>query len=581
MPAFTLQRVEPQENTEELQNLLEAELEQCREVNPTYRNKVKKFMESNEIWHISELDYTWRETFERFLAGEVKPSSYSAYLKAFDRLKQHSIRNQMRVLSRSGRQALRYESQLLFLPYHPDQELAERFEGAQKKELVWDFSRDAPETMKHQIFDVLQYMIVHDVNVKIRRRHLVALKKFYSFCVEKTVSDIEKLELSQIQEFRQWLSQETEIKRTVGIIDYCRKAVFLQADEIHWNANVWYMERFHLQPERQDPATPVMSLSFLEVTHKRNRALLQKYLRYGIGITNLSIHSLQSEMLFVRKFLTSVRQEETEDISTISTQQIDEYFKTLQKEPIKEATYNVQVMSILHFFNFLKVKGYLEKVPFYEDYYLKKVVLQHHDRSVDENVAAEILRKLYCFPDELRLMYLHLWGIGLRISEVCTLKGDAYYIQGRDAWVKIYQIKMRTYKKIPIPDALYKLMQVYLKKHGINADDYVFQNSKGGPYRSSTFRKRMIENCTMHQIQNGEYLFKSHDYRHTLATYFYENKVSLSGVRDYLGHEYEEMTQQYVDYMPKRIDKANEAFFDQPGNSLAACIKKEMIMDEQ
>lgn len=60
-------------------------------------------------------------------------------------------------------------------------------------------------------------------------------------------------------------------------------------------------------------------------------------------------------------------------------------------------------------------------------------------------------------------MYLHLWSIGLRISEVCTLKGDAYYIQGRDAWIQVYQIKMKSYKRIPIPDALYKLMKEYLK----------------------------------------------------------------------------------------------------------------------
>ena len=51
------------------------------------------------------------------------------------------------------------------------------------------------------------------------------------------------------------------------------------------------------------------------------------------------------------------------------------------------------------------------------------------------------LKKLYRFPEHLRLMYLHLWGIGLRISEVCSLKGDAYYIQGRDAWIQATVIK--------------------------------------------------------------------------------------------------------------------------------------------
>lgn len=66
------------------------------------------------------------------------------------------------------------------------------------------------------------------------------------------------------------------------------------------------------------------------------------------------------------------------------------------------------------------------------------------------------------------------------------------------------------------------------------------------------------------------YIFRSHDWRHTLATFLYENGTSLQSVREYLGHEYEEMTEQYNDYMPKRIDKENESFFEKEENNLAA-----------
>ncbi len=59
-----------------------------------------------------------------------------------------------------------------------------------------------------------------------------------------------------------------------------------------------------------------------------------------------------------------------------------------------------------------------------------------------------------------------------------------------------------------------KLMQVYLKKHQIKADDYVFQNQKGGAYRSNTFRWKMKECCRENNIQCGDYIFQSHDYRH-------------------------------------------------------------------
>ena len=84
----------------------------------------------------------------------------------------------------------------------------------------------------------------------------------------------------------------------------------------------------------------------------------------------------------------------------------------------------------------------------------------------------------------------------------------------------------------------------------------------------------MLKACRENEIANGEYIFKSHDYRHTVATMFYDNDVSLQSIRDYLGHTYEEMTRQYIDYMPKKIAQANEEFFSTQESSLASWLKK-------
>lgn len=42
--------------------------------------------------------------------------------------------------------------------------------------------------------------------------------------------------------------------------------------------------------------------------------------------------------------------------------------------------------------------------------------------------------------------------------------------------------------------------------------------------------------------------------------------------KPYLGHVAEEMTKQYVDYMPKKIEKANDNYFDKPENNIALTI---------
>ena len=426
--------------------------------------------------------------------------------------------------------------------------------------------------MKRQVFDILHYELENSTSPEGRRVHLLGLRNLYDFCTEQWIEDIEAMELPQIQAFREIPSNRLTESKRPGIINFCRRALFLQAEEINWNAHVWYMERFHIQPERMDPANPVLSISFVEVTHRRNRELLKRYIRYGLGITNLSVGVIRGELIYLRSFLNDIQQPEDTDICSVTPAQMEAYFRVQRQRGVQAETYNKIVMSILHFFNHLRVRQLIGQIPFDADSLLQKTVLKHHNRSVAQEVTEEIFSKLYAFPETLRLMYLHLWGIGLRISEVCTLKGNAYYIQGDDAWIQVYQIKMRTYKRIPIPAALYKLMRVYLKKHHIKAGDYVFQNSKGGPYRSGTFRYNMLKYCERNDIQNGEYIFRSHDYRHTIATCFYDSGVSLQSIRDYLGHDYEEMTEQYIDYMPKKIEKASEDYFSR--HSLASYIKR-------
>lgn len=57
-----------------------------------------------------------------------------------------------------------------------------------------------------------------------------------------------------------------------------------------------------------------------------------------------------------------------------------------------------------------------------------------------------------------------------------------------------------------------------------------------------------------------------------MASSFYDDGVSIQTIRDYLGHNNENMTKQYIDYMPKRIEQANMEYFNQTENLLATGI---------
>ena len=373
MPALKQQHMEPQQDTAELHRQLKAELEQCINVHPTYRNKVDKFMVAEGIWHIDDLDYPARERFEVFLEGEVSQACYTIYLKAFGRIKLRAIDERLKLMVKGSVASPAYENQLLFLPYYPDPEIASKFENlVRKKDLVWDFSRRAPETMKRQIYATLDYDIHHVINMRNLRYHLVALRKLYDFCTKEGIEDIESLELEDIRQFKETLTQKNKEKAMLTIVDYCRWVLFMQAEQIRWDAPVWYMERFHIQAERLNPSSPINCLSFLEVINKKNRKLLQQYLRYGIGITNLSLDNLRSELQYVRNFLKEIDQPENESVCTLMPAQMDIYFKDLQAKVLQIGSYNKTIMAILHFFQFLLVRRCIEKIPFSEEVYLKK-----------------------------------------------------------------------------------------------------------------------------------------------------------------------------------------------------------------
>ena len=108
--------------------------------------------------------------------------------------------------------------------------------------------------------------------------------------------------------------------------------------------------------------------------------------------------------------------------------------------------------------------------------------------------------------------------------------------------------------------------------HHIKPTDFLFKSKDGGAYRTGTFVKGFKANCKKYGIHISGETFKTHDYRHTLASSFYDEGVSIQTIRDYLGHNNENMTKQYIDYMPKRIEQANKEYFNQAENLLATGI---------
>lgn len=577
MPTEILRWAEDARNVvEEKKSRVPEELKKCPGLERHMRAKLERFLVGKGIHSIFEMDYPLRSQYEKYL--DLNSVKNRAYVKAYDKVMQYVIREQMQTLNGKRKYGWKYKNEIVFLRYYPDTVLAEEFFAARNmKYLIWDFARECSEQLKRQIFDTLTYILENVKNKNCRNEKLSALQTFYSFCSENDIQSAEDLEETDLNAYYRYIKEKCTNKsasRTSTVVmNLCRRLAFIQANEIHWNAGVWYLEGLHLPEYRINPSASRESISFIEIHEPENRKLAQEFMRYELGINGQAVSTVIKRYTEVRNFIMYM-EEKGIRITDCSEHNLDGYFKGLLEKELTAKGYNERILEITYFIRFLVVRKYLKPIPFFPEYYYQKVIPVHHQRSVEEEAYREIIEKLKYFPEHLRCMFLHLWCLGLRGSEVCTLKGDAYYLEGKDSWIKIYQVKMKSYKRIPIPKALYDVMKVYIERHEIQPDEYIFKNKKGGAFLYATFRRQMIKNCEINGIQNGEYVFKSHDYRHTVATMFYGNGVSLQSIRDYLGHLYDEMTRQYIDYMPKKVEQANIDYFSIPENDLAFGIKK-------
>lgn len=538
------------------------------------RNKVLLYLMEHGIQDCKQIDYDVRSDYKESLKGSGCRKLHE-YVKAMDVLKLEAIRKE-NISNPLKPKALKYSGEKLFLLYHPDYEVAKTFYYIRdKEELLFDFSLEGSEIVKRQIFKMLTYVLEEKKDWHDRReRFLIPLKRLYIFCNENVVEDIELLTAEQIEAFR--LSMEgkvgTKTDTYMQIIYNITKYLFITAKNTNWDANIWYLERFSFNDGRVNPAREIERITFNQISDD-NRALLKDYMKYQIGIAQrTSLQTIRCQYYDIVIFLKYCDAEKW-SLTEVDAERMEKYISSVDAEDIQAESYNHRIISVARLFDYMKSKKLVEREPLQFDYYLKTVRVKHNDRTVSIENQKQVLKKLKHLPLYLRLMFLNLWCEGIRVCELCVIKAGMYRWDGQDAWLKLYQNKMKKEKCIPIPVELYKIMKKYIEDTGIKADEYVFQNKKGGAYDAGTFTKQMKRE--LKKVGLTEYDFKAHDFRHTIGTSLNKDyNVSIEAIREFLGHNSSDMTKQYIDFVPEMLDLANENYFSKEENKLATYIKK-------
>lgn len=522
---------------------------------------LRVFFESYGIQDAEQITYWMRCRFNQMLQTEKMSLKRKKTLVAIlDRIKIEQTKQVGLVMKPFSPEQSFFRQDFLFLLYIPDYETAVSFRQAkQKNKLFWDLTRIPWEALRNQVRMLLCEILNQYPLQSIRGRYLEPLRALIDFCIEHKIDNLMLLEKEEENRFYLYVQSKSFLRYASGTVEFCRKTLFLKQKDVPWEALVWYLDRFSLPEQRRNESCPIRSFDFLEIKNRKNRRRMQDYVRYLIGISDLSLKAIQVQIFAIRRALVYLDQLSI-DLEQVTFREWEEYFLALGRTELKRTSYNRVVQHVSFFLHFLRMKGYAVQ-ELNKNMFLQKVHAEHNDRIVPEETIIKILKELPTFPEHLQMMYLILFCTGLRKSEVCMLKGNAAFYASGESWLQVYQTKMKRTKVIPVPKMLVQLMQEYQQKHEIRSEEYLFQSQNGDAFRAVTFSNQMIKECKTRGIDCGDYIFRAHDYRHVLATRLYQSGVSLQGVRSYMGHRSDNMTKQYLDAMPKRIVEKTKAYY--------------------
>ena len=432
----------------------------------------------------------------------------------------------------------------------------------ESKILHWNLERDVAQTVKLQIELLLNY-IVKSVKSK-EKGYLLPLKYLLCYAEKSGIQDILGMDATQEKELASLLRRQIG-KANINapqFIVFCRKTLFLEAKEINWEANVWYVEKLNIAPERYSLSSTIESFSFLDIQLEDNRKMFQEYMKYLFTVTNLNLGTIRIKQTYIKEFLKYLEEQEKE-IITVDVNSLKEYFEKLSMQRISPQSYNNKIRAVTMFLQYLQVKDNINHFIIPVFFYKKKSYPKNHEiRDLDKKLDLLTLH-LSEFPEQLRIMSLILLYTGINKGKLFLLRNKDFYYENEDSWMKV----PGTDRSVPIPDILHLLVLRYSEKNRIDIERLLFLN-RDKKYTARSFEESITRQCLKSGILDGEYVFKGNGYQRELCKALYRNGTSIQAIREYMGYSTDETVKKCIGWVDEKVAEKSDEFFKQEENSL-------------
>ena len=318
--------------------------------------------------------------------------------------------------------------------------------------------------------------------------------------------------------------------------------------------DTWDIRRLDIKVEGFNAARPRYIINFTSIRQEKIREVVKKYeyerlktRKYSCIIDDLKAINIFSKFLYDNYPNIISLDMLTRDI-------VLEFLEYVEQLDMKHTTKAQRKGCIRVFLNLIVLYGW-DNTPktklISKDDYTKRVVTL--PKPIDSDIIKKLNENLKYLPKEIARMAIVIQNVGMRVNELCTLKvGSVKKDLEGDYFLEYYQSKTNKSSRIPIKK---EIAEVLLKQEAevlnINKNSkFIFSKNGERPISQESFSYHINKLAFEREIRdsNGKlYRFRSHHFRHTVATNYVNNGMDPNMIRLMLGHSNMKSIMNYID----------------------------------
>ena len=230
-----------------------------------------------------------------------------------------------------------------------------------------------------------------------------------------------------------------------------------------------------------------------------------------------------------------------------TTDDLERFICTLQDVGIQPRSQARIISGVKGFYKFLRMEGYMDNDP--TELLLTPKIGRHLPEVL---TVEEIDRMIDCIDmskaegQRNRAIIETLYGCGLRVSELVTLKLSQLYVDER---YLVIQGKGNKQRIVPISPVAIEQIALYLEQTRSRQvaqrgnEDILFLNRRGAMLTRQMIFLIVKQLCELAGIRK---VISPHTLRHSFATHLLEGGANLRAIQQMLGHESITTTEIYV-----------------------------------